>query len=146
MKLSILTSVDEKGIIKRNRNEVLKAFESFKGKGLLLTFEKPRKKRSNPQNAYYWGVLIELTKEAVKNEWRDVWTKEMAHEFYKSKFLFYEKVNEDSGEVIRIPKSTTENSTTAQEEYHSEIRAFLLEWFNVEAPLPNEDITLNFNP
>jgi hypothetical protein len=31
------------------------------------------------------------------------------------------------------------------EVYHHEIREHLKEWFNVDAPLPNEDLTLNFN-
>lgn len=142
MKYEVLTDV-QNGVFKRNRNMVLALIKSFEGKQLRLTFEKPRKKRSNPQNAYYWGCLIPITQQAILEEWGDVWTAEMCHEFYKSKFLFHERVNEDTGEVIRIPKSTTENSTTDQEVYHSDIREFLREWFNVNAPLPNEEVTLN---
>jgi hypothetical protein len=59
--------------------------------------------------------------------------------------LYYEKLNEATSEIIKVPKSTTENSTTDQEEFHSEIRNFLKEWFNIDAPLPNEDIMLDFN-
>jgi hypothetical protein len=58
-------------------------------------------------------------------------------------FNTIEIINEKTGEVINVPKSTTENSTTDQEEYHLQIRDFLKEWFNVDCPLPNEDLTLN---
>ena len=141
MKLQILTTV-QNGNLKRNRNLVIDAIRSFEGKGLLLTFEKPTKKRSNNQNSYYWGVLIPITQEAIRNEWGEVYSADMCHELLKAKFLYYEKVNEQTGEIIRLPKSTTENTTTTQEEYHSKIREFLREWFNVTAPLPNEELRL----
>jgi len=42
--------------------------------------------------------------------------------------------------IIKIPKSTTQNTTIEQEDFHNQCRQFLREWFNVEAPLPNEEI------
>lgn len=143
MKYEIRSNV-ENGILKRNRNLLIDAIKSFEGQNVVVTIEKAKKKRSNPQNAYYWGILIGITLEAIKNEWGEIWTKEMCHEFYKTKFLYYEKVNESTSEIIKVPKSTTENTTTEQENYHSEIRMFLKEWFNVDAPLPNEDLNLKF--
>ena len=58
------------------------------------------------------------------------------------RFLFSERINEDTGEILKIPKSTTENTTSDQEDYHTEIRQFMLEYFNVNCPLPNEQIYL----
>lgn len=60
-------------------------------------------------------------------------------------FNYFEKINEETGEIVRVPKSTTENTTTTQEEYHLEIRKFTKEWFNVEIPLPNEHLNLELN-
>lgn len=142
MKAQVLTSI-KNGKFARNLNTVLDCVTQFNGMDVLLTFEKPKKKRSNPQNSYYWGVLIPITKQAIKNEWGEVWTTEKTHEFFKLHFNYVEKVNENTSEVIRVPKSTTDNTTTQQEEYHSQIREFLLEWFNVTAPLPNENLQLN---
>lgn len=141
MKFEIRTSVVN-GNLKRNKNLVIDAINHYEGKEIVLTIDRAKKKRSNPQNAYYWGLLIPITMAAIKDEWGEVWTKEVTHDFYKMKFLFTERVNEDTGEVLRIPKSTTENTTTAQEDYHAEIRIFLKEWFNVDCPLPNEDLKL----
>jgi hypothetical protein len=109
---------------------------------VLLTFEKPKKKRSNNQNNFYWGVLIPISKNAIKESWGEVWSKEQTHNFFKTRFNYTEKVNETTGEVVKIPKSTTENTTTQQEEYYLQIREFLQEWFNVTAPLPNEHLNL----
>jgi hypothetical protein len=143
MKYEIRTNVLN-GNLKRNRNLILNALETFEGQEVILTIQKARKSRSNPQNAYYWSCLIPITQQAVKNEWGEIWTKELCHEFYKAKFLYHEKVNEVTGEIAKIPKSTTENTTTEQENYHTDIRTFLKEWFNVDAPLPNENILLDF--
>ena len=142
MKIEVTTSI-QNGIFKRNRNIVLDAIKSFNGFDVVLTIAKAKKKRSNNQNAYYWGLLIPLTQNAIKTEWGEIWSKEKTHDFYKLHFNYIEKVNETTSEVIKIPKSTTDNTTTQQEEFHAQIREFLKDWFNVTAPLPNEDLELN---
>lgn len=143
MKVQVLTSI-KNGKFARNLNTVLDCVTQFNGMDVLLTFEKPKKKRSNNQNSYYWGVLIPLTKKAILDTWGEVWSIEKTHSYLKENFCFYEKVNESTGEVIKVPKSTTENTTTEMEFYHLEIRKHLLEWFNVDAPEPNENLTLNY--
>lgn len=144
MKIQIKTSVTN-GKLTRNRNLILDSINSYEGKDLLITFEKPKKQRSNNQNAYYFGVILSILQNCIKESWGEVWSKEKAHDFCKLQFNFIERVNESTGEVVKVPKSTTENTTTAQEEYQAEIRNFIKEWFNVDVPLPNEEITLNFN-
>lgn len=140
-KIQVKTTVNSGRFI-RNRNILLDAIKSFEGKEVLVTLEKPVKKRSNPQNAYYWAVLLPILQQCIKDNWGEVWTKEKAHDFCKMQFNFIERVNESTGEIVRVPKSTTENTTIAQEELHSEIRNFIFEWFNTQVPLPNESITL----
>jgi len=139
--IEIITEVNN-GNFKRNRNEILKAIKQFEGKTIIFKLSILSKKRSMEQNSYYWAVIIPITKNAINESWGEVWSTEKTHEFLKSKFLFYEKVNEETSEIIRVPKSTTENTTTEQEGYYSEIREFLKEWFNVDCPLPNENLTI----
>jgi hypothetical protein len=141
MKAQVITSIHN-GKFKRNLNTVLDIVKQFNGMDVLLTFDKPKKKRSNKQNNFYWGVLIPISKNAIKESWGEVWSKEQTHNFFKTRFNYTEKVNETTGEVVKIPKSTTENTTTQQEEYYLQIREFLQEWFNVTAPLPNEHLNL----
>lgn len=55
---------------------------------------------------------------------------------------FEEVYNEKTGSILRKVKSTTENTTVMQEEYHQRCREFIQEWFNIEVPLPNEQTEL----
>lgn len=141
--INIISQVSN-GNLTRNRTRIKDAIATFEGKDVSITIKKKRKTRSNSQNQYYWGVVLELTIDAIKKEWGEIWDKDNAHEFLKSRFLYYEKYNENTGEIIKTPKSTTECSTVEYEEYLSQCRQFLKEWFNTDIPLPNEEITLNF--
>lgn len=140
-KISIISKV-ENGSPKRNRKTIQDAYDYFEGKEIEITIAKKRKIRSNPQNAYYHGVVVELLKQAIRKEWGEIWNSEKCHELLKNRFLYFEKVNEETGEVIKLPKSTTECTTSEFEDYMVECREFLLEWFNVDCPLPGEQISL----
>lgn len=140
-KVEITTSVVN-GKFTRNRNIVLNAICSFNNSDVVLTFDKPKKKRSSPQNRYYWGLLIPLMQQGAKDLWGEIWSIDKAHKHLSGKFVFHESVNEKTGEVTQTPKSTTELTTTAMEVYHTEIRIYLLQDFDINAPEPNEEITL----
>lgn len=141
-KISIFSKVVN-GNLQRNRAKILQAIKSFDGKEIEIIIKRKRKSRSNPQNAYYFGVIIPITQRAINDEWGEIWSIQKTHEFLKNMFLFEERTNHDTSEIIKIPKSTTENSTLEQEMYHTQIRNFLLEWFNVDIPLPNEHINFD---
>jgi hypothetical protein len=130
------------GNLSNNRQAILEIINSFEGEEIELTFKKHRKRRSNPQNAYYHGVIIILFCEAIRTEWGELWSRDKAHEFLKGKFLFTERFCYETIETFKIPKSTTECTTMEFEDYLTQCREFLLEYLNVTAPLPNENITL----
>ena len=141
MKVSVITNIVN-GRFERNRKRVLELIKSFEGLNVEITFERSRKKRSNNQNAYYFGVVIPLIQEAIKEEWIEFWDKEKVHELLKSKFLFTERVDEESAEILKIPKSTTECTTVEMEEYLLQCRTFAQEWFSLTIPEPNEQLTI----
>ena len=140
-KIEITTNI-ENGKIKRNRNLILKAFNSFNGKEVVITIKLKRKQRSNNQNAYYWGVIVPIYQQILSDEWGEVYSKEETHEFLKFNCNYIEKVNESTGEVIRASKSTQSNSTTDQEEFHLSCRNLAKDMFNTDIPEPNEEIKL----
>lgn len=141
-KIEITTSIVN-GKIKRNAKTVINAFKAFEGKNLTLILMPLKKQRSISQNAYYWGVVIPIWQNILKTEWGEFYSKEETHEFLKYNCNFVEKVNTDTGEIIRLSKSTTQNSTTDQEEFHLKCRQLAEEMFNVMIPLPNEQIKIN---
>jgi len=140
-KFESITSVSQ-GKFTRNRTIILNAIKSFENSDVVLTLEKPKKKRSNNQNSFYWGVLIPLMQLGAKDLWGEVWSIDKAHKHLSNKFVFHESINEKTGEVTQTPKSTTELTTTGWEVYMTEIRIYLLEDFDINAPEPNQLIKL----
>lgn len=140
-KIEVTTSINN-GLFKRNRNIVLDAIKSFNGCDVVLTIDKAKKKRSNNQNAFYWGCLIPLMQQGAKDIWGENWSIDKAHKHLSGKFVFHESVNQKTGEITHTHKSTTELTTTDWEVYVTEIRIYLLSDFDINAPEPNQEITL----
>ena len=141
MKFEIRTNVIN-GILKRNRNLILDALKSFEGQNILITIQKQKKTRSNPQNAFYYGVVVAIMQQCLKDAGY-LMTNEQVHEMLKLKFLKESiLVNEQTGEYLERIKSTTELSTIEFMEYILEIQKFAVEYFNTVIPDPNENLTL----
>lgn len=142
MKSIEISSSVKNGKLFSNVNRLYKIIRSFEGKDILIKVSLLTEKRSNKQNAYYWGVIIPIIQELLENSQGVLLTKKETHEFLKSQFNYTERVNENTGEILNFPKSTTENTKKEMEDYHEKIRRFSEEWFNVKIPLPNEQIKI----
>ncbi len=112
-------------------------------KSVELEIRVKRKKRSNPQNMYYWGVIVPAFFEIFTNAGLDIQTNEEAHEILKDRFNRMDICNKD-GEVVNITKSTTKNDTFEQEEYHEKCRRWAADFWGVVIQLPNENLEFNF--
>ena len=111
----------------------------------MISFEKPKKQRSNQQNAYYWGIVIVIIKSCLKSTGNNL-SENDVHDLLRLKFLKETiSIKEETGEVIERVKSTTELTTSQFMDYIAEIQQFAAEYFDVIIPDPNEEITLNFN-
>lgn len=99
--------------------------------------------RSLPQNRFYWGLVIPIIQQGIKHLGTDI-TKEECHEFLKSKFNCQELVNEDTGECVQLPRSTTALSKEQFCEYISKIQQFAAEFLNVVVPDPNTQMSLTY--
>jgi len=147
-----------KGKIHYTKLEAFKTsvFATFKeGERFKVSYEKIYKKRSSflihedgttsrGQNGYYFGVIINCYLEAYK--------------LSQGRELGVEFVNKETGEIIYIPlskreqaeqahkelkalydiKTTSENTTVQQEEYHMFCREYVKAVFNYDIPLPGE--------
>ncbi len=131
------------GILTRNRNLLADAIATFEGKQIVIKIEKAKKKRSTQQNRFYYGVIIPIVQNCLK-EAGHIITNESTHDLIKLKFLKEVLfVNEETGEVIERIKSTTELSTSQFMDLLAEINNFTFEYFGVSLPSPNDDLTLN---
>ena len=111
-------------------------------KDLEVTIEvkKARKYRSVFQNSYYWGVVITLVAGRLKELGHDV-DKDLTHEFLKGRFLYTEMTAGE--ETMRVPKKTSDLSTTEFEEYVETVKQFAAEVLDLFIPDPNDNDVLD---
>lgn len=138
----IVTDV-KNGSFSRNMNRIREAIRSYEGKTITLTIKVKRKQRSVKQNSYYWAVIVVIWRKIIQDEWGEFYSAADTHEFLKYNCNYVEKVNTDTGEVIRASKSTKENSTSEQEDFHLAARQLAETMFNVIIPLPEEQIKID---
>lgn len=145
--MATLRSYESNGIIKdgvlsiRNRKLFDKALLTIGDCECEIKVSKKFRKRTSPQNRYYWSVIVQYWMDLLTDSQGEIYSKAETHEFLKTNFNYKEIVSEVTGEVLRMPKSTTENRTFEMEEYHDVCRQKALEFFNVVIPLPNEQLT-----
>ncbi len=142
MQVTIRTEIIN-GNIKRNRREFIDALKQFESKEVDITIGKAKKKRSNPENRYYWGVVIPLIKSGLKDITGETYTNQQVHEVLKHRFL-KEDIHLNDGEFLERVKSTSELSTFEMEEYLELCRTFAQEFLGVTIALPNESIEFEF--
>lgn len=145
MKLEIRTNVVN-GNLKRNREQIKRAIESFEGKEITITFAKAKKYRSNNQNSYYWGVCIPLVQSGLK---------EATGEYFGTNNIHYdillkmfapelEIVNKSTGQIMTRQISSSDMTTTQFLEFIMEVQKWASEFLGINIPDPNEEILINF--
>src|SRR5690606_1528400 len=102
----------------------------------ILTIKKRRKSRSNPQNQYYWGIVVPTVQAGI-NDFGNAFSVKDTHEFLKKEFN-YSDVECKEGYFIKMPNSTTEMDTIEFADYLDKIKAFSIEVLGVRIPEPNE--------
>lgn len=116
--------------------ELAKWLFTHKDKQVTVVLKVKGKDRSNPQNRYYWGVIIPMVQFAM-NEFGNDFTKEETHEFLKKEFNWEEKEMKD-GYYVKVPRSTTKMNTVEFMDYKEKIQQFASEVLGIYVPDPNE--------
>jgi len=86
------------------------------GDNVLVTIKRQSRSRSNRQNAYYWGVVLDIIAKDTGH------TPEELHEIYKRMFL-KKKIINYKGKEFPVPGTTTDQDTNEFSEYIERIRA-----------------------
>jgi len=113
------------------KNKVRDVLSRNEGKNVQITIGDIGNKRSNNQNAYYWGCVLKLVAEHTG------YSENELHEVFKNMFLPKKFVTINDRE-FEITKSTTQVKTTEFEEYVERIREYAGSELQVAIPLPNE--------
>lgn len=134
--------ISEEGGLRVNSDEkplLLSVLSEWRGKEITLEVRLNRRRRSGQQNSYYWKVVVGLVRKALMEEHGEMYTKDEVHGILKQQCNWREITNEESGESIKIPKSTRDLNTLEFEEYEERCRRFAAEFLGVDIPLPNEN-------
>lgn len=145
MKLTYQAKVNKQAqLIIHNKKAFNKDLISLIDCDVNVVVNKRKKKRSNPQNAYYWGVVVPLVREGLNGVGYDVSVDE-THDFIKHKFALRSLVNKDTGEVLETTGSTTEMDTFDFSKFIEKIQIWSAEYLGVEIPSPNEELEIEFS-
>lgn len=119
-----------------------KYFDELVDGSYKITIKKG-KRRSNRANRYYWGVVINLVLEGLKDAGFDtVRDAEDAHEVCKALFL---KQSEQHGDVkIERVGSSKKLTSVEFEEYIMHITTWAWDYLSVMIPAPGEQKDLEF--
>jgi hypothetical protein len=120
---SLKFDLKQKDILRRWLNNL----NGFK---VELVIKKYRKKRTIPQNSYYWGIVLDLISEASG------YTTEELHELFKRLYLKKEIVI--GGKVYEVSVSTKKLNTDQFEKYIEKIKRFAEIKLSLRIPNPNE--------
>lgn len=145
-KLTFAGHVDDQGKLNIDRQRFANDVRQFAGKEITLTIEKKAKRRSDNQNAYLWAVVYPCVLQGLIEAGYDIEPNdtELAHEWCKKEFLENRKVGKkavqnDSGDFITLPASTTGLTTEEFNKYIERIAQFSAEYLNVVIPPPTAD-------
>ena len=117
-----------------DKERFIAEFKSLEGKRIEVIVRPESRQRSNPQNKYYWGVVLKILSNETGYEPDEL------HLIFKDLFLKeYAEINkEDKRIVIPYLKSTTELSTQEFEDYLTRIKRWAAIELNIYIPEPNE--------
>lgn len=139
-KLEIRGLVMEGGTMSKANSANIRAFLDANIGSVITITMNAGKKRSNPQNAYYWGGVVPFVQSLFADAGHDDFTANDVHEFLKKEFNWQEI--EVNGNYVTVPKSTTELSTSDFNEYIERINRFCLDMFGAAIPQPNEQMAI----
>lgn len=127
----------------------------YEGKHVRVTVEAFREK-TDAQQAYYFGIVLPCVVEGFTAMGNTVINhKNKAHIAMRSVFLTYPVVDEETGEVMKHPrtgedmvycKSTSELSRQEMAAYIDEIIRFCAEDLQVQVPEPDRDYRKKSGP
>ena len=103
-----------------------------------VTIEPRRETRSNQQNRYFHGVIVEMFHAFLKEQDFEHNSREAAKGFLKAKLLLQDLVDPATGEVIgRRVRSTAELTTEEMTDFIERARTWLADFFGIIVPDPD---------
>ena len=143
VKIEIYGSITENHTLEiHNRKKLLQELSECSPCEVLITIKK-RGKRSNAQNSYYHGVIIETLRHRLIELGHRV-DHETVHEWVKSEFNSLPLADADGVMIAKIPQSTTDLNKSEFSDLIERIRAFAAEHLGIDIPDADKSLSMNF--
>ena len=127
-----------------NRKVLRSAFSDLKAGRYSIKIDRANKRSLN-QNNFYWGVVVPLVKEGLKDiGYNEIRTNEQAHETLKFLFLKKQIPNENTGEIIEILGSTAKLTTIEFNLLIEQVAQWCSEFLGFVLPMPNEQLQMSY--
>lgn len=140
MKLSFDGKVANGKLILYDQELFTEHYKQFEGKGIRLTLEQGNK-RSNAQNSYWHGVVVEMFREAMGHE-KTVKDHDYVHDVLRAKINseVVEVINKLTGEsdMLTISRSTANLSTIEFMALVERAQKLGAEFYGIVIPDPNQ--------
>jgi hypothetical protein len=119
--------------------------QAFEGKRFIMRVKEYRKSRSLRQNRFYWGNFMQSQIDCFKERWGYSYSKDQVHNWNKANFWAEEHIDETSGEVVKLPASSTNFSTVEWELKLDVIRTWFHNTMEWELPVPLQQSEINYD-
>lgn len=103
-----------------------------------LTVERYTRKASHSQYKYLYGIVYPLSLLALNDAGYEFTNVDQVDLWWKSLFANKEILNRETGEIIKLPLTKSEFSTTDEMAYCDQIRTYCSEYLGAYIPEPNE--------
>ncbi len=104
-----------------------------------VSITKRKRKRSNPQNSYYWAAIIPSVAAGLREAWGESLSADEVHILLKDMFLARSIVNRETGEEIgRVHPSSAVLSVEEFSEYIEKIMKFAASSLGTVIPSASE--------
>jgi hypothetical protein len=103
-----------------------------------LTVERYTRKASHSQYKYLYGIVYPLSLLALNDAGYEFTNVDQVDLWWKSLFANKEILNRETGEIIKLPLTKSEFSTTDEMAYCDQIRTYCSEYLGTYIPEPNE--------
>lgn len=133
----------ENGRLPLNVSEKIAAIiRKAEGKYVVITVAERKRRRSGQQNRYYWGCVVELVKDMLREEGNMVDAEDTHHFLQEHVGKLKQVIVTKLGEVYYTIGSTARLSTMEFSNYIEAIRAWAIQ-YGLDIPAPDEHYQLN---
>lgn len=124
------------------RQQIANDLKLHNGKKLHIVIKRVSGTRSDRQNRYYWGCVIQSQIDCFQERWGEIWDKDEVHDWNKNNVWGNEFFDKKTGEIFKKPGSSKTKSKIEFEERMEKLRQFFELNFEWRIALPNEQLEI----